>query len=91
MPAGHPWSGAEIVAPDLHERLVVAAIEIDTRFRYQPSMKNRFEATGLQIENHAARQLLAPKKVNRVKSVYSDSMAMIHTNTSTATGGTRMA
>jgi hypothetical protein len=36
-------------------------------------------------------QGLRPKKVSLVKSVYSDSITMIQTNTSTATGGTRMA
>lgn len=65
-----------------------AASQVGAATRIPPRDEGQFGTVG---KMHADAQGLAPKKVSRVNNVYSDSSAMIHTNTSRATGGNMMA
>ncbi len=55
-----------------------------------PSL-GRLRAVGHERSGAGGLQDPAPKKVRRLKSVYSDSITMIATNTRTNTGGTMIA
>ena len=84
-PLGALGQVAEIAAADMHERLVVAALEIDIggiaeAFIKDPRYRQRPKGSGVGPEEGQPCQ-------QRVFGL----MAMIQTNTSTATGGTRMA